>query len=215
VAYDVAVTFTGTLPTADNIGSFSTQPGDTASPTHQFFIALARWADTAGATAWNADFIYWPAAPGSSYVISTVPDPAFQNLLVNHWYRWTISFNFDTQLVTEITITDLTTGLGGTYNPTDWYLAGGTAALPAPTGFRLFAGTSTIPGNTLCWDNLDIFQAGANCPEDINGDAVVDVLDLLALLAAWGNTGGPEDINGDGIVDVLDLLQLLGAWGPC
>ena len=53
------------------------------------------------------------------------------------------------------------------------------------------------------------------CPADVNGDGVVDVLDLLALLAAWGNAGGPEDINGDGIVDVLDLLELLAAWGPC
>jgi hypothetical protein len=34
-------------------------------------------------------------------------------------------------------------------------------------------------------------------------------------LAAWGNTGGPADINGDGIVDVLDLSEVLGAWGPC
>ena len=34
-------------------------------------------------------------------------------------------------------------------------------------------------------------------------------------LAAWGNTSGPEDINGDGIVDVLDLLGLLAAWGRC
>jgi Tol biopolymer transport system component len=25
----------------------------------------------------------------------------------------------------------------------------------------------------------------------------------------------PPDINGDGIVDVLDLLELLAAWGPC
>ena len=56
---------------------------------------------------------------------------------------------------------------------------------------------------------------GGTCPEDINGDGVVDVLDLLALLAAWGNPGGPEDINGDGVVDVLDLLMLLAAWGPC
>jgi hypothetical protein len=53
------------------------------------------------------------------------------------------------------------------------------------------------------------------CPEDINGDNVVDVLDLLALLAAWGAAGGPADINGDGIVDVLDLLAVLAAWGPC
>jgi hypothetical protein len=53
------------------------------------------------------------------------------------------------------------------------------------------------------------------CPADVNGDNVVDVLDLLAVLAAWGATSGPEDINGDGIVDVLDLLDLLAAWGPC
>jgi hypothetical protein len=53
------------------------------------------------------------------------------------------------------------------------------------------------------------------CPADVNGDSIVDVLDLLAVLAAWGAAGGPEDINGDGIVNVLDLLEVLGAWGPC
>jgi len=52
------------------------------------------------------------------------------------------------------------------------------------------------------------------CPADINGDGVVDVLDLLEVLAQWG-TSGPADINGDGIVDVLDLLEVLAAWGPC
>ncbi|HRQ76924.1 MAG TPA: hypothetical protein PK098_13500 [Phycisphaerales bacterium] len=25
----------------------------------------------------------------------------------------------------------------------------------------------------------------------------------------------PADLNGDFVVDVLDLLSLLGAWGPC
>jgi hypothetical protein len=59
------------------------------------------------------------------------------------------------------------------------------------------------------------FQVASPCPADVNGDAVVDVLDLLLVLAAWGNTSGPEDINGDGIVNVLDLLEVLAAWGPC
>jgi hypothetical protein len=53
------------------------------------------------------------------------------------------------------------------------------------------------------------------CPADVNGDLVVDVLDLLAVIAAWGGSGGPEDINLDGTVDVLDLLAVIGAWGPC
>ena len=52
------------------------------------------------------------------------------------------------------------------------------------------------------------------CPADITGDGVVDVLDLLEVLAQWG-TAGSADITGDGIVDVLDLLEVLGAWGPC
>ena len=55
-----------------------------------------------------------------------------------------------------------------------------------------------------------------DCPADLNGDGVVDVLDLLAVLAVWGPCPGcPEDINGDGVVNVLDLLEVLAAWGPC
>jgi hypothetical protein len=53
------------------------------------------------------------------------------------------------------------------------------------------------------------------CPADINGDSVVDVLDLLAVLAVWGAGSGPADINGDGVVNVLDLLEVLAVWGPC
>jgi hypothetical protein len=59
------------------------------------------------------------------------------------------------------------------------------------------------------------FQCNSDCPADVNGDGAVDVLDLLAVLAAWGNAGGPEDVNGDGAVNVLDLLEVLSAWGPC
>ncbi len=66
---------------------------------------------------------------------------------------------------------------------------------------------------------IDVMPEFADCPEDVappGGDGFVDVLDLLAVLSAWGQTGDiSEDINGDGIVDVLDLIQLLSAWGPC
>jgi serine protease AprX len=53
------------------------------------------------------------------------------------------------------------------------------------------------------------------CVADLSGDDVVNVIDLLQLLSAWGNAGGPEDLNEDGIVNVLDLLMLLAAWGQC
>ena len=63
-------------------------------------------------------------------------------------------------------------------------------------------------------DNV-VIEGAAPCPPDVNADGFVDVLDLLAVLAAWGAAGGPEDINGDGAVNVLDLLEVLAAWGPC
>lgn len=55
------------------------------------------------------------------------------------------------------------------------------------------------------------------CPADSDLNSVVDVLDLLALLSAWGVCPPPcpEDGNIDGSVDVLDLLALLAAWGAC
>jgi len=53
------------------------------------------------------------------------------------------------------------------------------------------------------------------CPEDIDGSGAVDVGDILAVIAFWGQSGVPEDLNGSGVVDVSDLLILIGAWGPC
>jgi hypothetical protein len=59
--------------------------------------------------------------------------------------------------------------------------------------------------------------AFASCPADTNGDALVDINDVLNVLGNWGP--GPfevpaADTNGDGIVDVVDFLAVVGAWGP-
>ncbi len=54
-----------------------------------------------------------------------------------------------------------------------------------------------------------------SCPWDISGDGIVSIVDLIALLAAWGPGGGPADFDGDGDVDIVDLLKLLSNWGPC
>ena len=54
------------------------------------------------------------------------------------------------------------------------------------------------------------------CVGDLDFNGEVAVQDLLALIAAWGNTEDtPEDLNDDGIVNVLDMLILIGAWGSC
>ena len=58
---------------------------------------------------------------------------------------------------------------------------------------------------------------GVPCPEDVNGDGAINVLDLIDLLLCFGHPGAPPcdapDINEDGTVDVLDLVQLLLAFG--
>jgi hypothetical protein len=50
-------------------------------------------------------------------------------------------------------------------------------------------------------------------PADINRDGAVDVLDLVAVVTAWGDCPGcPADTNQDGAVDVLDLIAVITAW---
>ena len=61
------------------------------------------------------------------------------------------------------------------------------------------------------------FVKATLCPADTNGDDVVNVTDLLDLLASWGPCAVPcpSDVNSDGVVNVTDLLALLAAWGAC
>ena len=48
---------------------------------------------------------------------------------------------------------------------------------------------------------------------DVNGDGVVDIDDVFAILAAWGPCDAcPEDVNDDGVVDIDDLFEVLANW---
>ena len=51
---------------------------------------------------------------------------------------------------------------------------------------------------------------------DLNGDGVVNLSDLILLLAVWGDCPiegpCPADLNGDGAVDLSDLIMLLTQW---
>jgi hypothetical protein len=49
-------------------------------------------------------------------------------------------------------------------------------------------------------------------PADLNGDGVVDGVDLGVLLSGWGGDG-TSDLDGNGITDGLDLGILLANWG--
>ncbi len=53
------------------------------------------------------------------------------------------------------------------------------------------------------------------CAGDVDGDGMVGVNDILAVLAAFGGDDASGDANGDGFVDVNDILTVVGAWGDC
>lgn len=52
------------------------------------------------------------------------------------------------------------------------------------------------------------------CPADLDGDGLVGVDDVLAVLGFWGGGSG-GDANGDGSTDVDDMLAVIADWGPC
>jgi hypothetical protein len=80
-----------------------------------------------------------------------------------------------------------------------------------------------VAGQGFAWaavDHAGEFGVGAAlCPADCRQtpDGVVDVADVLAMLATWGGEaeGGPCDIDGNRMVDAEDLVLLLDAWGSC
>ena len=82
-------------------------------------------------------------------------------------------------------------------------------------------GISDVPNDSVVEAGVDDFLVArvlcdGPCPADLDGNGVIDVMDLLDLLAAWGtDPGGPPDLDNDSDVSVIDLLLLLAAWGPC
>ncbi len=68
----------------------------------------------------------------------------------------------------------------------------------------------------------EVQPIGDPCPADISpsgGDGIVNVIDLMAVISAWGlcpdPSNCPADLNGDDMVNVIDLLAVISAWGAC
>jgi hypothetical protein len=71
------------------------------------------------------------------------------------------------------------------------------------------------------WANVDHggdFALGAPiCRADAlqPPDGHVGMVDLIAVLWAWGDAWGPHDVTFNGVVDFDDVVALLAAWGAC
>jgi hypothetical protein len=64
-------------------------------------------------------------------------------------------------------------------------------------------------------NEISIVPGGVTVIADINGDGLVNVDDLIAVINGWGacqTPACPADLNGNGAVDIDDLLTVINNW---
>ena len=82
-------------------------------------------------------------------------------------------------------------------------------------GCRVYARTAMIDGTVDDPDAIVIVEDTPDCLGDIDGNSVVNGVDLAFVLGAWASSDAAADVSGDGTVDGMDLAIVLGAWGIC
>ena len=49
-------------------------------------------------------------------------------------------------------------------------------------------------------------------PGDVNGDGIVNILDLVIVANALGESDSVADVNADGVVNILDLVLVASTF---
>jgi subtilisin family serine protease len=102
----------------------------------------------------------------------------------------------------------------------EWPASGATLAaiegILAGTAVNIDAQNPAHAGQ-LGFGRLDVGAAASASPPapalgDLDNDGAVDVQDLVALIAAWGQVHSSADLNSDGNVGVADLVLLIVNW---
>lgn len=169
---------------------------------------------------------------GATILTSPILDGSGEGAALSYW-RW-FNNSFGASPYEDIMTIEISYDGGSTWSiveivgPTDqasggWYevqfalsdIAGYDQS--ANTRLRVTAedtGDGSVVESALDGLRISTVVCDAPCPEDVNGDAMVNVSDLLAVIAAWGGSGS-GDVDGDGLVGVSDILTIIAAWGPC
>jgi hypothetical protein len=175
ITYDFAGDrFGGALPASNNIGSFSLQD----SAVSRYFQTLMVWDDVNTGNAMDHNYGIFSSTGGAIQFV-TPPDPAWNALNLNTWYRSSTTFSFLTNQILSISIDNLhdaapptvldVSGLG-------WYLAGGAnSTLPRPTEIRIFGSGLGTNVNQMGWDNINIIPA----PGTVMGLAVLGLYGIV------------------------------------
>lgn len=167
----------------------------------------------------NANFAITPVAPPGPFSL-TSPANGASNVAIPVTLTWTTSSGATSYSVivdTEFSMTPphvYTTTTGATSAA----IPGGVLSNGAAYYWRIIANNGATTNGT---PDPSIFNTAPvpPCVGDLTGDRVVDTVDLVVFLGAFGasvppGTGG--DFTGDGVVNVVDLTIFLGAFGqPC
>ena len=71
-------------------------------------------------------------------------------------------------------------------------------------------------GEAIDENNDGVLDNCQGCTGDLNGDFVIGVSEILAIIDAWGPCPNcSADIDQNGAVDIADLLYIVGNWGSC
>ena len=150
------------------------------------------------------------------YVVYTISDKTSESVWTHYWYDfWDADLGQPAgekaQLYQDISglyIREFTNGWA-VYNH-----SGETQEITLPESVTGVA--SGIEGTTHTLPNYDgemYLRVKPANPADVNGDGVVNILDLVAVAQAFGKDGLQGDVNGDGVVNVFDLVFVAGAIG--
>jgi hypothetical protein len=79
---------------------------------------------------------------------------------------------------------------------------------------------STRDGTALYPTPVDaaITVTGSTIPGDLNGDCLVDILDIMLVASHWNTAAGDPtydarcDLNGDARVDIVDIMMVAAQW---
>ncbi len=183
----------GSFSPTQTAGDGSTTTTYTAPSTPQVLTVTAASNETPANTATVTVNVYTPA----SVVVSVTPSP--KTLLVGATF--TFAANVTNAPNTNVTWSVQEGSAGGSVT------SGGLYTAPATPGTYHVVATSVFSGTTPGSATVNVKTL------DLNGDGVVDVLDILELTKRIGSVIAGDlalaDLNGDGAIDDLDLAILL------
>ena len=143
------------------------------------------------------------------YVVYTISDKTSESVWTHYWYDfWDADLGRSVgekgQLYQEtegLYIREFTNGWA-VYNH-----SGSAQVITLPEEVQGVA--SRMMGTEHALPNLDgemYLRVKPVNPADVNGDGVVNILDLTLVAQAFGKDGLEADVNGDGVVNVFDLV---------